>query len=103
VGGNSPIAQTLDRDFGFVTRYSVNPRAARHAAMNLKPQSLGGCLAMDWNDNVDEIGHADLTISDVVRTPARHRIGSGRRWLRCDHARGSYIGDTRIKNPCESD
>jgi hypothetical protein len=60
-------------------------------------------LAVRGNDNVDEIGHADLTISDVVRTPARHRIGSGRRWLRCDHARGSYIGDTRIKNPCESD
>jgi citrate lyase beta subunit len=67
VGGSSPIAQTLDRDFGFVTRYSVNPRAARHAAMNLKPQSLGGCLAMDWNDNVDEIGHADRTLADSVR------------------------------------
>jgi citrate lyase beta subunit len=43
----------------------VNPRAARHAAMNLKPQSLG--VAMDWNDNVDEIGHADRTLADSVR------------------------------------
>ena len=61
--------------------------------MNLEPQSLGGRLAVGGNDNVDEIGHADLTISEVVITPARHRIGSKAAGHDCDHARGSYIQD----------
>lgn len=66
-GRNAPIAKTLDCDLGFFARYLANPRTRGNAAMNLEPQSLCGCLAVGGDDNVDEIGHADLTIPDVIR------------------------------------
>ena len=99
-GRNAPIAKTLDCDLGFFARYLANPRARGDAAMNLEPQSLRGCLAVGGNDNVDEIGHADLTIPDVVRElPCGHRIGSNAITSNCDHARWSLYRRHPHKNP----
>src|SRR5580692_12390090 len=56
-GGKAPIAQTLDRDLGFVARYLANPRATGDAAVNLQTQCLRGCLRIGRNNNIDEIGH----------------------------------------------
>ena len=66
-GGNAPIAKTLDRDLGLIARYLADPRSAGHAALNFETQSLGGGLGIGRNGKVDEIGHADLPVSNLVR------------------------------------
>src|SRR5271169_163507 len=66
-GGNAPIAKTLDRDLGLIARYLANPRSTGHAALNFETQSLGGGLGIGRNGKVDEIGHADLPVSNLVR------------------------------------
>jgi hypothetical protein len=103
-GRNAPIAKTLDCDLGFFACYLANPRTGGDAAMNLEPQSLCGCLAVGGDDNVDEIGHADLTISDIVgELPRANRIANQLLVAAAITPGGRYIGGTRIKNPYESD
>ena len=92
-GGNAPIAKTLDRDLGLIARYLANSRSAGHAALNFETQSLGGGLGICRNGKVDEIGHADLPVSDLVR---EFRAQPGR-------ARGTINRESGIKNPCESE
>jgi hypothetical protein len=41
-------------------------RSAGHAAINFETQSFGGRLGIGMNGKVDEIGHADLPVYDVV-------------------------------------
>jgi hypothetical protein len=43
----------------------------RQAAVDLEAQSLGGRLRIGRNSNIDEIGHVDLPVSNVV-TKLRH-------------------------------
>ncbi len=70
-GADAVIAKTLDRDLGLVARHSANPSSMRQAALNLEAQGLGGCLRIGRNSNIDEIGHVDLPVSNVV-TKLRH-------------------------------
>ena len=71
---DSPIAQTFERDLGLLARYLANPRPAGHAAVNFKAQSLGGGLGIGRKGKVDEIGHADLHISDLVKNFGRNSV-----------------------------
>ena len=64
--GNAAIAQALDRDLSFFARNFPNPGAAGDAAVDFEPQCLSGGLAVGGDGDVDEIGHLDLTISDVI-------------------------------------
>ena len=101
-GGDTPIAKTLDCDLGFFARYLANPRTGGNAAMNLEPHSLCGCLAVGGDDNVDEIGHADLTIPDVIRELPCAIASAAIPLVASAITPGSpYIGGTRIKNPYE--
>jgi hypothetical protein len=103
-GRNAPIAKTLDCDLGFFARYLANPRTGGNAAMNPEPQSLCGCLAIGGDDNVDEIGHADLTIPDVIRELPCAIASAATPLPATAITPGSpYIGGTRIKNPYESE
>src|SRR6516165_8304085 len=65
--GNAPIAQTFERDLGLLAWYLANPRPTGHAALNLETESLGGRLGIGRNGKVDEIGHANLHVSNLVR------------------------------------
>jgi hypothetical protein len=65
-GGDAPIAKTLDCDLGLLPRYLANPRSAGHAALNFETQSLGGRLGIGRNGKVDEIGHGDLPVSELL-------------------------------------
>ena len=47
--------------------YLADPRPAGDAAMNLAAQSLGSRLGIGRNGKVDEIGHANLHFSNLVR------------------------------------
>src|SRR6516164_8678016 len=40
---------------------------AGHTAVNLEAQGLGSCLSIGRNSKVDEIGHANLHVSNLVR------------------------------------
>jgi hypothetical protein len=42
--------------------------------VNLETQSLGGCLCIGRNGQVDEIGHADLHVSDLVKNFGRNTV-----------------------------
>jgi hypothetical protein len=66
-GGNAPIAKTLDRDLGLLAPYLANPRPAGYATVNLETQSLGGRLGIGRNGKVDEIGHTNLHVTDLVK------------------------------------
>src|SRR6516165_2826182 len=65
--GDPPIAQTFERDLGLLAWYLTNPRPTGHATVNLEAQSLGGRLGIGRNGKVDEIGHANLHVSNLVR------------------------------------
>jgi hypothetical protein len=69
--GNAPIAQAFDRDLGFLARNLPNPGTAGDAAVDFEPQCLGGGSAVGGDGDVDEIGHSDLTISDLLQPRAR--------------------------------
>src|SRR6202007_63299 len=65
--GDSPIAQALERDLGLLAGYLANARPTGHATLNFKTQSLGGRLGIGRKGKGDEIGHADLHVSKMVR------------------------------------
>ena len=64
--GNTPIAQALDRDLGFFARNLPNPGPGGDAAVDFEPQCLGGCLTVGGDGDIDEIGHASLTVSNPL-------------------------------------
>src|SRR5271157_2468486 len=63
--GNTPIAETFDRDLGLLARDLANPRSAGHAALDFEAQSLGGRLGVGRNGKVDEIDHGDLPVLNL--------------------------------------
>jgi hypothetical protein len=73
--GEAVIAKTLDRDLGLVTRHSANPRPVRNAAVDLEAERLDGRLCIGRNSDIDEIGHVDLPVLNVVTKP-RHAAAS---------------------------
>lgn len=78
--GKAPIAQTLDRDLGLVTRDLANLRAPGHTSVDLETQCLGGRLRIGRNSNVDEISHLDLPVSIVVSELRTYRRRQERCW-----------------------
>ena len=42
--------------------------------VNLETQSLGGCLGIGRNGKVDEIGHANLHVSSLVKNVGRNSV-----------------------------
>ena len=69
-----PITQTFERNLCLLARYLANPRPVGHAAVNFETQSLGGRLGISRNGKVDEIGHADLHVSDLVKNFGRNTV-----------------------------
>lgn len=57
-----------------LARYLANPRPTGYAAVNFETQSLGGRLGISRNGKVDEIGHADLHVSDLVKNFGRNSV-----------------------------
>ena len=75
-GGNAPIAKTLDGDLGFFARDLAHPRATGDTALNLEAERLGGRLGIGRDGKVDEIGHGDRPVSDVIDELRGDRVGS---------------------------
>jgi hypothetical protein len=79
--GNSPIAQTFERDLGFFAWYLADPRSTGHAALDLEAQSFGGGLGIGRYGKVDEIGHANLHVSNLVKNFGRNSVAPDKPYI----------------------
>jgi len=66
--------QTFERDLGLLAWYLANPRPTGHAAVNFEAQSLGGRLGIGRNGKINEIGHANLHVSNLVKNFGRNTV-----------------------------